>query len=151
MDLNDNNNNDGDYDDNAFVGKYKDGNNEAAPVEANVSREEENSRLVCLLPVIIWTNENYSLSKMMTLLNFNGNAPDVFKAVELQAPIFFSPQSLICTGEFPAEDLPICFRCHWRNLMALFLRCNCNDWTGCRCYLYIQHTRCKDVGLVSIF
>ncbi len=132
MDDDDDDNDDADYKDNASDGDNDDGNDDEVPGADADSPEDEISRLVHLLSGVVRTNQDYGLGSMVPLPDSSAAAPAAFKAMELQASMFFASCSLVRAGGFSEEDRPICFCCLHCNLMPLFLWCNRDSWSGCR-------------------
>jgi hypothetical protein len=95
---------------------------------------------------VVKTINDYGLSVFVHLLEMSADALAAYAGVELQVLTYFALLSVVCARVFSKEDLPICARClHWNLTMPFFL-CNCNGWTGCGHFSYIQHAHCKDVG-----
>jgi hypothetical protein len=151
VDYNNNKVNDDDYyDDEALHDEDANRNNNEVPVEADAPLEDGNLRRVCLLAGVVRTNQDYSLGLMVSLPDASAVAPAAFKAMELKAQMYFASCSLMGTGRFLKEHLPICFHClHW-NLTSPFLQCNRDGLTGYRLFLYIQLSCCKDISIASL-
>jgi hypothetical protein len=150
MDFDDDDDNDDDYEDatsGSGDGDDDDDNGDKAPGAADATPEDEKSRWARLLRGVVHSNEDYGLGDMVWLLDASADALAVFEDVELQVPTFFASRSVIGAKGFSEEDPPICVRCLQWNVMAPFLRCNRDRWTGYWHCSYIQHARCQDVSL----
>jgi hypothetical protein len=150
MDHDNDDNNYNNYEDDISDVDDDDDDDDKLPGEADAPPEDKNLHWVHLLAGVVRTNQDYSLGPMVPLPDASAAALAASEAVELQAPTLFTSHSLVLAGGFSEEDLPICFHCWWWNLMAPFLQCNLDSWTGCGRCTYIQHTRCKNVSLPGL-
>ncbi len=130
---NDNNDDDGDdYEDNALHGNNDNDDDNEALGEADVAPENENLHLVRMLAGVVRNNQGYGLGRMVLMSDASVAVPAAFKAVELQAPMFFALCLLMRARGSSEEGPPICLYCHHSNRIAPFLRCNIDSWTRCQ-------------------